>query len=137
MPTGWVLICVLGVINLLVSTAFAVDKWQATRGSWRIPRFHLLWALWLGPFLATLCMVVVHHKVRKRAFMGSSVLAGALQTGVLGFGSVRLAFSWSEVTALCGLCALWLAALGLQLRRGCACEPSTVHVRDVRGGSAV
>eukprot|EP00439_Symbiodinium_sp_Y106_P055878 s2741_g7.t2 len=107
----------------------------ATRGGRRIPRKHLLVLLLLGPFLATVAMVLLHHKVRKRRFLIGSVVGGALRVG--------MAVAWIELLHFdAGLLAYtsvaggaWLAALLLQARRGCHCEPSTDHGPGVWVGS--
>ena len=130
------LLAALAVMNIVVSVAFALDKLQAKRNGQRIPRWHLIWLLCVAPFLPTFVMVWLHHKVRKRLFMITSCLAGSLQTtGLLWF-----MFPWLPepgkhieqttvivVTVVVLLVILWATSLGIQLRRGCACEPSTVH----------
>ena len=80
MQAAFILIAVLAALNIVVSCAFAVDKWQAQRNGRRIPRWHLVCLLWLAPFLPTVCMVWLHHKIRKRLFVTSSCLAGSLQS---------------------------------------------------------
>ncbi|CAE7632720.1 unnamed protein product [Symbiodinium sp. CCMP2592] len=131
------LIIVLSSLELLAALCFAVDKWQARRGGRRIPRKHLLVLLLLGPFLATVAMVLLHHKVRKRRFLIGSVVGGVLRVG--------MAVAWIELLHFdagllaytsVGGCA-WLAALLLQARRGCHCEPSTEHGPGGAGPVAV
>lgn len=131
MQAAFILIAVLATLNIVVSCAFAVDKWQAQQNGRRIPRWHLVCLLWLAPFLPTVCMVWLHHKNRKRLFVTSSCLAGSLQSVGLVWLMRNAAKTMTSVVSLGALVAifiiLWASALGIQLRRGCACEPSTVH----------
>lgn len=141
------LLAALAVMNIVVSVAFALDKLQAKRNGQRIPRWHLIWLLCIAPFLPTVVMVWLHHKVRKRLFMITSCLAGSLQTaGLLWFmfrwlpakhtkqteQTEQTTKSTTIVTIVVTMVVLllvvfWATSLGIQLRRGCACEPSTVH----------
>ena len=135
MQAAFILIALLATVNIVVSCAFAVDKWQAQQNGRRIPRWHLVCLLWLAPFLPTVCMVWLHHKIRKRLFMTSSCLAGSLQSVGLVWWLMQNAKAetmtgmvFLGVLALVAIfIILWASALGIQLRRGCACEPSTVH----------
>lgn len=124
------LVLAICVVNLLASLAFAWDKFQATRDGRRVPRVHLLSLLWIAPFLPTGCMVLLRHKIRKRLFMVSSVLAGSFQSmGIFWF--LRYHLDWPALLAGAALFVIWALALGLQWHRGCACEASTLHARDV------
>lgn len=134
MPWAIILLAALAIMNIVTSIAFAIDKLQAQRNGRRIPRWHLTCLLWVAPFLPTVCMVWLHHKIRKRLFMISSCLAGTLQTG----GLIWVLLHWDldkrmVVTLVAFLfVVLWAASLLIQLRRGCACESSTVHAREPR-----
>ena len=131
------LLAALAVVNIVASVAFALDKLQAKRNGQRIPRWHLIWLLCVAPFLPTVVMVWLHHKVRKRLFMITSCFAGSLQTaGLLWFVFRRLPEPGEQIqqTTIIVVTAvvlvvilLWATSLGIQLRRCCACEPSTVH----------
>mmetsp|Transcript_62131 Transcript_62131/g.161463 ORF Transcript_62131/g.161463 Transcript_62131/m.161463 type:complete len:150 (+) Transcript_62131:86-535(+) len=137
---GLVIVAVLLFINVSVSAAFYYDKNQAQSGGHRIKRFHLAGLLWLAPFLPFAAMVYLHHKTRKRLFVGSATAAGAAQVLVLcyviakvfeshsgGDGALLLVF-----TMILG--AIWCSAIAVQIHRGCPCEPSSVHTDAHRGG---
>jgi uncharacterized membrane protein YsdA (DUF1294 family) len=133
---------VLLIVNVSASAAFYYDKKQAQSGGHRIKRFHLAGLLWLAPFLPLAAMVYLHHKTRKRLFVGSAAAAGVVHILVLcmviakmfesnsgGDGALLLAF-----TTIMG--ATWCSAMAVQAHRGCPCEPSSVH-NDAQGRGGV
>ena len=66
---AWTFLGALVLVNAAALFVFAVDKWKARRGSWRVPEKTLallgLLGGWPGAWLA---MRLFRHKTRKRSF---------------------------------------------------------------------
>jgi uncharacterized membrane protein YsdA (DUF1294 family) len=63
------LLLLLGLWNIIVFIFYALDKWKAVHGRWRIPeKILLLQALLGGGIGALLAGKLVHHKTRKWYF---------------------------------------------------------------------
>lgn len=129
----------LTLLNVLASLLFAHDKRQATRSGRRVPRSYLVIVLAVAPFLPTAVMVALHHKTRKMLFMSVSVVAGLLHliAVVLMAKWLRLDLYTDWLWRYAAVAALtWMVALAVQLKRGCACEPSSDH-RNLSTGRQV
>ena len=56
-------------INILTFLIYAIDKWKARRGKWRIPEDTLIWlAIAGGSIGALLGMYLFRHKTKHRKF---------------------------------------------------------------------
>ncbi|KAK8799986.1 hypothetical protein WA588_002805, partial [Blastocystis sp. NMH] len=67
---------VMGVISFAL---YALDKWKAVNGMWRIPERVLLTSTAIGGFIGSAAgMILCHHKTQKSLFwivlIGSSVI---------------------------------------------------------------
>ena len=71
----WILGAVL-VVNVLTFISFALDKWKARRGAWRIPEAQLLvLSACTGAPAGWLAMTLFRHKTIKLSFRVKMVLA--------------------------------------------------------------
>lgn len=74
------------VVNFFTFLLFAVDKWKAKRGAWRIPEATLLgFSLFGGALGGVLGMHLCHHKIRKPRFRYGVPVMLLLQLLVCGF----------------------------------------------------
>ncbi|MBR4943624.1 MAG: DUF1294 domain-containing protein [Clostridia bacterium] len=85
----------LAVLSLTAFILYAVDKWKAKRGAWRIPEATLLGLSFLGGAIGGyLAMQTVRHKTRKWYFHFVNIIGIIWQAALLGylFGSPNLLF---------------------------------------------
>lgn len=76
--------------NVVVFLTYALDKWKARRGAWRISEATLLLlAACMGGPGALLGMRLMHHKTRKPLFAWGVGLVTLLQIGLLLWLYVR------------------------------------------------
>ena len=74
----------LAVLFVVTFATYAVDKWKAVNGAWRIPEVALLSLTFLGGGLGGyLAMFVCRHKIRKWYFHLVHILAIAWQATAL------------------------------------------------------
>ncbi|MDR0297934.1 MAG: DUF1294 domain-containing protein [Streptococcaceae bacterium] len=75
---------ILAAWNMVVFGFYAVDKYKAVRGLWRIPeRVLLLESLLLGGVGALLAGEICHHKTRKTYFWLAWILGVAIDAGAV------------------------------------------------------
>ena len=80
------LVCYLALINLVAFVCFAVDKWRAVRGAWRVPEVTLLGLSLAGGALGGLgAMVLLRHKIRSPQFAWGVPMALASWLALLAF----------------------------------------------------
>ena len=128
-PSSW-LVMLLVTMNAVAAGAFAFDKYQAQHSGWRVRRAYLVALLFLAPFLPVTVMVALQHKTRKRLFMASAVVAGSFHLVMLVYVVTVINSPMHLVLYIVAAGSLWLGALALQARRGCACEAGANHARD-------
>lgn len=64
-----IVICIIFAVNIITFLLYAIDKWKAIKGKWRIPeKVLLLWSLF-GPWGGFTGMKVMHHKTHKKKFL--------------------------------------------------------------------
>lgn len=63
-----ILLIILLALNLLSLIFYAMDKWKARRGKWRISETTLLLVAFIGPLGAFLGMRLVRHKTKHWKF---------------------------------------------------------------------
>jgi Predicted membrane protein len=65
----FLLIAYILIVNVLTFILFAIDKWKAKHGKWRIPEATLLIMAAIGGSLGTLFgMKLFHHKTLHKKF---------------------------------------------------------------------
>ena len=62
------IILTLALINLIVFTAYGIDKYKAVKDKWRVRESTLIGLAAVAPWGAMLGMWVFRHKIRKSKF---------------------------------------------------------------------
>ena len=77
---------IVGSISVITFLFYAVDKWKAVRGAWRIPEKVLLgFSFFGGAAGGYLAMQLVRHKTRKWYFQLVNILGLILQIALLAY----------------------------------------------------
>ncbi len=76
----------IAILNLISFSLFALDKYFAVKGMWRISEKTLmLSAVLMGAFGASLAMLLVRHKTKKTMFVVGLPLVLIVQILLLSF----------------------------------------------------